>query len=508
MLSYLRTKFPIGSKNAETAAKLKALEKSQAVIEFALDGTILDANENFLRCTGYRLDEIKGRHHSIFVDPRERDGAAYRAFWDSLRRGEFQQACYKRLGKDGKEVWIEASYNPIIGRDGKPFKVVKFATDVTGQTSKFADLSGQVDAIQKSQAVIEFGMDGTILNANENFLSTVGYRLDEIKGRHHSMFVDPAEAAGPEYRGFWAALGRGEYQAAQYKRYGKNGKEIWIEASYNPILDPNGKPFKVVKYATDLTRRKQENARFADDFETNVRNLVTDLVHAAGSLRGNATSLTASAQETSMQSTTVASATEQLSASVTEIASQLSDSTRTVGQAVTEAGQSEKLVGILVKTAEKIGDITKIISDIAGQTNLLALNATIEAARAGEAGKGFAVVASEVKSLANQTSKATEEIEQQISDIQNASHATAEGIKTFTSLISRISMISTAISGAVEEQSAATRDVSGNINSVKRAVSDAGLAAGSVLDTAESVERQAHALSHQVDRFMAAIRAA
>jgi methyl-accepting chemotaxis protein len=245
----------------EVQAKLAALDKSQAVIEFKLDGTILTANENFLETMGYTLAEIQGKHHSMFVELAYKASAEYKAFWERLGRGEYQAGQYKRLGKGGKEIWIEASYNPIAGRDGKPYKVVKFATDVTAQKMEFADLLGQVSAIKKSQAVIEFKPDGTIITANENFLQAMGYTLAEIQGRHHGMFVEPAYKASSEYKAFWEKLGRGEYQAGQYKRLGKGGKEVWIEASYNPILDLNGRPFKVVKYATDVTRQKME---FAD----------------------------------------------------------------------------------------------------------------------------------------------------------------------------------------------------------------------------------------------------
>jgi methyl-accepting chemotaxis protein len=234
-------------------ATIEALNRSQATIEFKMDGTIITANENFLKTLGYSLAEIQGKHHSMFVGEKDKQGTAYREFWEALKRGEFQAAEYKRVGKGGKEVWIQASYNPIKGPDSKPFKVVKFASDVTARKMRDADTQGQLNAIGKSQAVIEFNLDGTIITANENFLQTLGYRLDEIQGRHHSMFVDEKEKQSAAYRQFWDALNRGEYQSAQYKRIGKGGKEIWIQASYNPILDLNGKPFKVVKFATDIT---------------------------------------------------------------------------------------------------------------------------------------------------------------------------------------------------------------------------------------------------------------
>jgi methyl-accepting chemotaxis protein len=248
------------TKMAELKATIDALDHSQAVIEFKTDGTIITANDNFLKTMGYLLEEIQGRHHSMFVTEKDRQGAAYQQFWDALKRGEYQAAEYKRVGKGGKEVWIQASYNPIKGRDGKPFKVVKFATDVTERKMREADSQGQLSAIGESQAVIHFNMDGTIVTANQNFLNTVGYGLDEIQGRHHSLFVEDKERQSAGYRQFWEALGRGEYQTGVYKRVGKGGKEVWIQASYNPIFDLNGKPFKVVKYATDITQQQLRDA--------------------------------------------------------------------------------------------------------------------------------------------------------------------------------------------------------------------------------------------------------
>jgi methyl-accepting chemotaxis protein len=235
--------------------KLAAIDKAQAVIEFSLDGRILTANDNFLSTLGYTLDEIKGQHHSMFVAPSHRDTLEYRLFWEKLGRGEYDAGQYKRIGKGGKEIWIQASYNPIFDTSGKPFKVVKYATDITAQKLQQADFEGQLAAISKAQAVIEFSTDGKILHANDNFLKTVGYTLDEIRGQHHSMFAEPEYRASAEYRLFWAKLGRGEYDSGQYKRLGRGGKEVWIQASYNPIFDMNGKPFKVVKYATDITER-------------------------------------------------------------------------------------------------------------------------------------------------------------------------------------------------------------------------------------------------------------
>jgi methyl-accepting chemotaxis protein len=243
---------------AEWSGQVNAIGKSQAVIEFDLQGRILNANDNFLAALGYSLAEIKGQHHGMFVDPVARASTEYRLFWDKLGRGEFDAGVYKRIGKGGKEIWIQASYNPIFDLEGKPFKVVKYATDITASRLQAADWSGQIAAISKAQAVIEFSLDGRVLTANDNFLAALGYSLPEIQGQHHSMFVDATDRAGNEYRQFWERLGRGEYDAGRYRRLAKGGREIWIQASYNPILDLNGKPFKVVKYATDVTAQVRE----------------------------------------------------------------------------------------------------------------------------------------------------------------------------------------------------------------------------------------------------------
>jgi len=239
--------------HADLAGQVAAIGKSQAVIEFNLDGSIITANDNFLGAVGYRLDEITGKHHSMFVEDSYRQSPAYRDFWAKLNHGEYVAGEFKRIGKGGKEIWLQASYNPILDPSGKPFKVVKYATDITATKLKNADYEGQLAAISKAQAVIEFNLDGTVITANENFLSVLGYQLDEIKGKHHSMFVEPSYRSSAEYRQFWTDLNAGKYQAAEYKRIGKGGKEVWIQASYNPIFDLNGKAFKVVKYATDVT---------------------------------------------------------------------------------------------------------------------------------------------------------------------------------------------------------------------------------------------------------------
>jgi methyl-accepting chemotaxis protein len=428
--------------NMEDAGMIAAIGRAQAVIAFNLDGTIITANENFLKTLGYSLGEIQGKHHSMFVEPATRDSAAYREFWASLNRGEYQSAEYKRIGKGGKQVWILASYNPILDEKGKPFKIVKFATDVSAQKLQTADLAGQIAAIGKSQAVIEFNLDGSILTANENFLNAMGYSLREIQGKHHSMFVDAADRDSAAYREFWENLNAGKYQAGEFKRIGKGGREIWIQASYNPILDLNGKPFKVVKYATDTTA--QVIARNRSD-----------------SVRGMMESVAAGAEE--------------LNASVREISETMTKSRQTASEAVVRVDAADRQAQRLSAASESMGGIVELIGNITGQINLLALNATIESARAGEAGRGFAVVASEVKNLANQAKQATDKIGQEIGNLNGISADVVSALTAIKQSIQEVSEYVTTTAAAVEEQSTVTSEMSTNMQ--RAAAEAAGIAA-------------------------------
>ena len=232
-----------------------ALDKSLAIIEFDLTGKILEANDNFCQAMGYERSEIVGRHHRMFVDEAYAASAEYREFWAALGRGEFESREYLRYGKGGREIWIQATYNPVFDRSGRPIKVIKLATDITEAKCKAMEDDGKLVAVSRSQAVIEFDLQGNILTANENFCATLGYDLSEIKGRHHSMFVDTDFAKSAEYQAFWDRLRSGEFIAGEFKRVGKGGKAVCIVASYNPILDHTGKPVKFVKIATDLSER-------------------------------------------------------------------------------------------------------------------------------------------------------------------------------------------------------------------------------------------------------------
>lgn len=448
--------------NRDLKAKLAALDKSQATIEFKLDGTILTANENFLKTVGYELSEIVGKHHRMFLKNEDHNDPAYQDFWSRLNQGEFQAAEFRRVDKQGKEIWIQASYNPLLDAKGTPYKVVKFATDITAEKLKAADQSGQLDAISKSQAVISFDLKGHILDANENFLGAVGYQLSEIKGNHHRMFVDPQDAATPEYSEFWNSLARGEYQAAEYRRLGKGGREIWIQASYNPIMDMSGNPFKVVKYATDITEQVNDRVRRAEN-QQKIDSEIQGIMGAIAQTNDQAVEATNASSQASQNVQAVASGTEELASSVAEISQQVSSALEISVEAVTQANHTNSIVSGLADAGQKIGEVIELINSIAEQTNLLALNATIEAARAGEAGKGFAVVASEVKNLATQTSKATDEIGAHISGVQNSTTEAVSALEVITTTISKINEISTAIATAVEEQSAVTDEISSNM---------------------------------------------
>jgi len=504
------------------AGMLAAISKAQAVIEFSLGGEIIEANKNFLDLLGYRMDEIRGQHHNIFVDPVYRESPEYRAFWDKLSRGEFDAGAYKRITKSGKEIWVQASYNPIFDLNGKAFKVVKYATDITAERLQAADYEGQIGAINKAQAVIQFALDGTVLEANQNFLDALGYSIGEIRGQHHSMFVEPAFRLSPEYRAFWDKLGRGEYDAGQYKRLGKGGKEIWIQASYNPILDLNGKPYKVVKYATDITaqrrvaERVKEIAGIVASASTEMQSTAESMASASEEATAQASAVSDAAQAASMNVQTVASAGEELSASIAEISRQVTLSTAIAQQAVDETDKTGVSIQTLAEAAKKIGNVVTLINNIAGQTKLLALNATIEAARAGDAGKGFAVVASEVKSLSDQTAKATHDISSQVSAMQEATQTSVDAIQGIANTIRKVAEIASAIASAVEEQSAATREISANVAQAAEGtqqVSSAivGVTAAATQTSNASVElltasgelaTQAEALSVEMDHLL------
>lgn len=456
-------------KNRDLQSQIDALNKSQAVIHFHPDGTVLWANENFLNAMGYTLSEIQGQHHRMFVDPAYATSTEYQKFWEKLRSGAYDSQEYKRLAKGGQEIWIQASYNPIMDHHGRVSKVIKFATDITSRKLEAAKHAGQIEAIGKSQAVIHFNLEGNILWANENFLSTMGYTLKEIEGRHHSMFADAAYAASPEYQQFWQKLRRGEYDSAQYRRLGKGGKEIWIQASYNPIMDMNGKPFMVVKYATDITKeikRQKERERLSGQINNGLLSVAEGVSYA----RSQSVSAAGASTETSTTVNAVATAAEEMTSSISEISSTMGQTRSAVDDVIQQTLMADEATKVLSRNAAQMGGVIELIQNIAGQINLLALNATIESARAGEAGRGFAVVASEVKNLANQVAEATTQISNEIEQLQTASNNAVSSLDLIKNSIKTVENSVSTVAGAVEEQTAVTQEISANMQAAADSV--------------------------------------
>jgi methyl-accepting chemotaxis protein len=485
-----------------------ALNRVQAVIEFDLHGIILHANDNFLATLGYTLDEVRGKHHKIFCDPEYVQSAAYRQFWEKLGRGEFDRGEYRRLARDGREVWINASYNPVIGEDGRPYKVIKFATDVTAIKQQHAEYEGRIRAIDKAQAVIEFDTGGNVLQANQNFLDTLGYRLDEIQGRHHRMFCDEAYTAGPEYREFWAKLNRGEFDSGRYRRIAKNGRAVWIQATYNPIFDVNGRLHKVVKFAIDVTaqveleesvkRRAQEDQSKVEQLlavvnraasgdltgvvevegeepidllAAGIKGMMSDLSGVIGKVVDSAGTFKDSSQDIAARADTVASGAQLLGATVEEMNASIEELTASINSIADnsrgadqlakdtqqEAERGAKAVArsieameLINRSSEDIAEIIKVIGEIASQTNLLAFNAAIEAARAGEHGLGFSVVADEVRKLAERSSQATKEISKLINEsvkrVAQGSEISKQAGEAFEKIVAGVSRTTQAIS--------------------------------------------------------------
>jgi methyl-accepting chemotaxis protein len=509
-------------RDADYRGQIAAIGKSQTVAEFGMDGRILNANENFLNVMGYSLEEIRGQHHSVLVDPAARQNPEYRVLWDKMARGEFDGGQYRRVSKDGWEVWIQASYNPIPDAHGKLFKVVEYATDITEQKLRTADYEGQLAAIGKAQAVIEFNVDGTIRSVNDNFSTMFGYTNADVQGKHHSTLVAPEESAGAEYRAFWVNLARGEAVSSRCKRIARDGREVWVQASYNPIHDANGRPFKVVMYATDVTsqmlmahqleiavKQTQITVKAAIEGDLSARipiggktgeiealcrgvnAMLDNTVELVRRVKTAAEEVQTGAEEISKGNLNLSQRTEEQASSLEETASSMEEMTSTVRQTADNAGQANQLAmaarqqaekgGAVVNSAitamgginsasKKIADIIGVIDEIAFQTNLLALNAAVEAARAGEQGRGFAVVATEVRNLAGRSATAAKEIKALIQDsvarVDAGSKLVDESGRTLEDIVSAVKKVT----DIVAEIASASREQSSGIEQVNKAV--------------------------------------
>ncbi len=505
----------------DIAGQLAAISKAQAIIEFKLDGTIIKANDNFLDTMGYSLEEVQGHHHRMFVIPEYAASTEYKDFWSQLNQGKYLSGEYRRVGKDGKDIWIQGSYNPIFDQNGQPFKVVKYATDITDRKQDAAENTSQMEAICKTQAVIEFQLDGTIINANDLFLKTMGYSLEEVQGHHHRMFVEPDYAKSDEYHDFWAKLNRGEYVSGEYRRVGKNGKDVWIQGSYNPILDMDGNPFKVVKYATDVTQRV-ELQRTTAEHHARTQELIEQVIESANQFAEGAKMIAESSANLSDGAQTQSATVEEMTASINELTSAIqviskraseskAQAEKTVcmakdgGESVDEAIKAMRLIE---KSSGQINDIIQVISEIASQTNLLALNAAIEAARAGEHGLGFNVVAEEVRKLAERSSEAAKEIthlikesSQRVSEGAQLSEKVSESLLAIIDAVDQTATGITEIATQTETQSVSAEQTHSAIESVSETTESNAASAEELAASAEQLGAQAANLQELVSRF-------
>ena len=395
----------------QSARFINALDRSQAIIEFEPDGTIIRANHNFLAAMGYLAHEVEGAHHRIFMDPVEAKSDQYARFWERLGAGEHHTAEFRRVKKDGSDIWIQATYYPVTDESGRVERVVKVASDVTEQREARRAI------INRSQAVVDFLPDGTLLEANDLFCQTVGYRLGEIVGQHHRIFMPDGDADTAEYRSMWSQLASGESYSGVFRRVDSTGRMIWLRGAYTPVFGPGGDVIRVTKAAVD----------------------VTDELHTQ--------------EESERVGRSIAESVTEMSQAISEIAQTVSRTASLAQTAETDASGASDRVAQLDDASNAIGRVIDLIQGLSEQTNLLALNATIEAARAGEAGRGFAVVANELKVLATQTREAAGDIRSSIERIQSEIGDVVTTIQSITDSVTEVSNEASSVAAAVEEQS-------------------------------------------------------
>lgn len=459
-------------------ATMTAVERVMAVIEFRPDGTIVAANQNFCSAMRYSFAEIRNQHHRMLVPADFAGSEAYRDFWRRINAGEFVAGEFKRRTKEGHEIWLQASYNPVFDHNRRVTRVIKFATDITAQKLAALDTRGQIEAINRSQAVIEFDLDGLILTANTNFCAAMGYTLEEIKGKPHSPFMPAGQACSPEYAQFWTNLRRGEFQQAEFLRVAKGNRVVWIQATYNPVRDDGGIPIKVVKFATDITemmRARQRNEQLATDIEHDISSIVDNVKGVSA----QTSDVAGASEDISQTIRSAACAIEELRASINEISTSITSSKASADQAFRLTQSADAETAALTRKTEQMSSVVDLINDIASQINLLALNATIESARAGEAGRGFAVVACEVKQLAAQVTAATKTISTEIHGVQSVSAGVVSSLQEIQKSVTAITTSISSVAAAVELQSAATSSMATTMQTASASIDSInGLVAG------------------------------
>jgi methyl-accepting chemotaxis protein len=537
-----------GSKRRHEMDKLDALDRSLAIIEFTPEGTILSANENFCRTLGYAPGELTGKHHRLFVDAAFAQSEDYRAFWRKLSGGAFDAGVYKRLRKDGSHAYIQATYNPVKDAKGIVVSVMKVAADVTQARIKAMEDEAKMAALSHVQGIAEFKPNGEIIDANDNFLAIMGYRREEIVGKNHRMFVDANFVASDAYRAFWAKLNAGEAVVDSFHRIGVGGKKVWLQASYNPVFDVNGKVYKVIKFASDISDlqmlgeglarlskgdlRERLERPFAPTFDKlrtdfnvaadNLNSVLRGISDATGAVGASTEEIASASLDLSSRTESQAASLEETAAALTEVTQTVQDTTKSAllaNQVVSEAkGDAERsgeivaraveAMGRIEHSSQEIGNIIGVIDEIAFQTNLLALNAGVEAARAGEAGRGFAVVATEVRGLAQRSADAAKQIKGLISasgaDVAGGVklvRQTGEALGAIVKKVIDIDKLVGNIAAGAQQQNAALAEVNSAVSQMDQSTQQNAAMAEQANAAAGSMKQQMQGLNDAIGGF-------